>query len=111
VGKQRKKTRRDVAEIARENLEQIIGEKLTGEPLDKPEPPGPDTRNPHAVAGPRLLARSIARSCLLFPRAAHHRAARGDQHHGRFQIGISYRAELRNYGDSRRKTRFFLRAA
>lgn len=32
-----KKTRRDVAEIARENLEKIIGEKLNGEPLDETE--------------------------------------------------------------------------
>ncbi len=46
MAKKKKKTRRDVAEIARENLEQIIGEKLTGEPLDEPEP---DTRDPAAV--------------------------------------------------------------
>ncbi len=52
----KKKTRRDVAEIARENLEQIIGEKLTGEPLDKPEPEKPDTRNPAAVALSKLGA-------------------------------------------------------
>lgn len=44
--KKAKKTRRDVAEIARENLEKIIGEKLNGEPL---EPETPDTRNPAAV--------------------------------------------------------------
>ena len=35
----KKKTRRDTAEIARENLEKIIGEKLNGEPLDASEPP------------------------------------------------------------------------
>jgi hypothetical protein len=34
----KKKTRRDIAQIARENLEQIIGEKLTGEPLERPKP-------------------------------------------------------------------------
>lgn len=38
MSKQRKKTRRDTAEIARENLEQIIGETLTGEPLPSPKP-------------------------------------------------------------------------
>lgn len=53
----KKKTRRDVAEIARANLEQLIGEKLTGDPLDKPAvPEQPDTRNPHAVAMSKLGA-------------------------------------------------------
>ncbi len=56
MGKQRKKTRRDVAEIARENLEQIIGEKLSGGPLEQPESPEPDTRNPAAVALSKLGA-------------------------------------------------------
>lgn len=56
MSKQRKKTRRDTAEIARENLEQIIGEKLTGEPLDQPPPPEPDERNPAAVALSKLGA-------------------------------------------------------
>ncbi len=56
MGKHRKKTRRDVAEVARETLEQIIGEKLTGEPLDQPEQPKPDTRNPAAVALSKLGA-------------------------------------------------------
>jgi hypothetical protein len=51
-----KKTRRDVAEIARENLEQIIGERLSGQPLAEPEPPKPDTRNPAAVALSKLGA-------------------------------------------------------
>lgn len=52
-----KKTRRDVAEIARENLEKIIGEKLNGQPLDKAqEPTQPDTRNPAAVALSKLGA-------------------------------------------------------
>lgn len=46
----------DVAEIARTNLEQIIGEKLTGEPLDKPEPAPADTRNQAAVALSKLGA-------------------------------------------------------
>lgn len=49
--RKKKKTRRDTAEIARANLEQIIGEKLNGEPLDKPEP---DTRNQAAVELGRL---------------------------------------------------------
>ena len=56
MSKHRKKTRRDVAEIARANLEQIIGEKLNGQPLDKPEPAEPDTRNPAAVALSKLGA-------------------------------------------------------
>ena len=56
MGKQKKKTRRDVAEIARENLEQVIGEKLSGEPLDPPEPEEPDMRNPAAVALSKLGA-------------------------------------------------------
>ncbi|MBN2563933.1 MAG: hypothetical protein JXQ75_23710 [Phycisphaerae bacterium] len=52
MGKQRKKkTRRDTAEIARDIVEQVIGEKLSGEPLDEPEP---DTRNPAAVELGRL---------------------------------------------------------
>lgn len=54
MGKQRKakkKTRRDVVEIARDVVEKAIGEKLTGEPLDTPEESTePDTRNPAAVA-------------------------------------------------------------
>ena len=54
MGKQRKakkKTRRDVVEIARGVVEQAIGEKLTGEPLDQPEESQePDTRHPAAVA-------------------------------------------------------------
>ena len=49
--KTKKKTRRDVVEIARDVVEQAIGEKLTGEPLDQPEESQePDTRNPAAVA-------------------------------------------------------------
>jgi hypothetical protein len=46
-----KKTRRDSAEIARENVEQIIGEKLTGEPLDlERKDEQPDTRDQVAAA-------------------------------------------------------------
>ena len=60
MGKQRKakkKTRRDVVEIARDVVEQAIGEKLTGEPLDPPEKSQePDTRNPAAVALSKLGA-------------------------------------------------------
>lgn len=60
MGKQKKtgkKTRLDVVEIARAVVEKAIGEKLTGEPLDKPtEPTKPDARNPHAVALSKLGA-------------------------------------------------------
>ncbi len=57
MSKHKKKTRRDVAEIARENLEKIIGEKLSGEPLDaEPESQEEDTRNPAAVALSKLGA-------------------------------------------------------
>lgn len=52
----KKKTRRDTAEIARSVVEQAIGEKLTGEPLDPPEPEPEDTRNPAAVALSKLGA-------------------------------------------------------
>ena len=39
MGKRRKKTRRDVAEIARSAVEQAIGDKLVGQSLpDHPEP-------------------------------------------------------------------------
>ena len=47
----KKKTRRDTAEIARSIVEPVTGGKLTGEPLDEPEP---DTRNPAAVELGRL---------------------------------------------------------
>ncbi len=57
MGKQRKKTRRDEAEIARGVVEQLIGEKLSGDPLDpEPEPSQGDTRNPAAVALGKLGA-------------------------------------------------------
>jgi len=57
MGKQRKKTRRDVAEVARSIVERVIGEKLTGEPLPRPEQDEtPDTRNPAAVALSKLGA-------------------------------------------------------
>lgn len=57
MGKQKKKTRRDTVEIARSVVEQAIGEKLNGQPLDKPEvPTQPDTRNQHAVALSKLGA-------------------------------------------------------
>lgn len=38
--------RKDIAETARSIVEQATGAKLTGEPLDPPEP---DTRDPAAV--------------------------------------------------------------
>ncbi len=54
--KKRKKTRRDVADVARSVVEQATGEKLTGEPLDPPPEPAEDTRNQAAVALGRLGA-------------------------------------------------------
>ena len=45
-----------VAEIARENLEQIIGEKLSGEPIETEPESQEDTRNPAAVALSKLGA-------------------------------------------------------
>ena len=68
MGTHRKKgVKRDQAEVARENLEKIIGEKLTGEPLE-PEPE--DTRNPAAVALSRLGASKggKARAAKLTPK-------------------------------------------
>lgn len=57
MGKHKKKTRRDTAEIARSVVEQAIGEKLTSEPLDaKLQSAEPDTRNPAAVALSKLGA-------------------------------------------------------
>ena len=44
----KKKTRRDTAEIARSVVEQAIGEKLTGEPLDEAVAP-PTEENQAAV--------------------------------------------------------------
>ena len=38
--------KRDFMQVAREIVEQAIGEKMDGTPLEKPI----DTRNPHAVA-------------------------------------------------------------
>ncbi len=57
MGKQRKKTRRDVAEIALAVVEKAIGEKLAGKPKPEPiEETEPDTRNPAAVALSKLGA-------------------------------------------------------
>lgn len=39
--------KRDFMQVAREIVEQSIGEQMDGKPL---ETPPPDTRNPHAVA-------------------------------------------------------------
>ena len=71
MGKQRKKTRLDFAEIARKVVEKAIGEKLNGELLDKTEEPTePDTRNPAAVALSKLGASKggKARAKKLSPR-------------------------------------------
>ena len=57
MGKHKKKTRRDIADIARNIVEQAIGEKLTGGPLEGPEKDTePDNRNPAAVALGKLGA-------------------------------------------------------
>lgn len=71
MSKQRRKTRLDFAEIARSVVEQAIGEKLNGQPLEKPaEPSEPDTRNPAAVALSKLGASKggKARAARLGPR-------------------------------------------
>ncbi|MBI1826913.1 MAG: hypothetical protein HY287_15275 [Planctomycetes bacterium] len=57
MGKQRKKTRLDVAEIALAVVERAIGEKLAGKPKpEQIEVSKPDTRNPAAVALSKLGA-------------------------------------------------------
>jgi hypothetical protein len=57
MSKQRRKTRRDTAEIALSVVEKAIGEKLAGTAEPKPdEQLGPDTRNPAAVALSKLGA-------------------------------------------------------
>jgi hypothetical protein len=72
MGKQRRKTRQDVTEIARSVVEKAIGEKLTpGKDDEKqPEPEKPDTRNPAAVALSKLGASKggKARAESLSPR-------------------------------------------
>mgnify|MGYP001578412127 FL=1 len=55
MSKQRRKTRRDVAEMALSVVEKAVGEKLAGKPRPV-EPPEPDTRNPAAVALSKLDA-------------------------------------------------------
>jgi hypothetical protein len=45
---------RDPNLLARSVVEDLIGEKMDGSPLDRPEPP--DTRNPAAVALSKLGA-------------------------------------------------------
>ena len=58
MGKKKKKTRRNTAEIARSVVEQAIGEPLTPREDDSPdeEQPQEDTRNPAAVALSKLGA-------------------------------------------------------
>ncbi len=77
MGKQRKtkkKTRRDVVEIARDVVEQAIGEKLTGEPLDPPEESQkPETRQPwrSASKGGRARAAKLGpKKCRQIARKA-----------------------------------------
>ena len=54
MGKRKKKTRRDTAEIARSVVEQAIGEKMSGEPLDQPDPTNDQTEKaPIAVESGR----------------------------------------------------------
>ena len=64
-------------QVAREIVEQAIGEKMDGSPLDKPE----DKRNPHAVALGKLGGKKggQARASSLSPskrRAIAKKAAR-----------------------------------
>lgn len=71
MGKQHKKTRRDVAEIALSVVEQAIGEKLAGTAKpEQVEESKPDTRNPAAVALSKLGASKggRARAKSLSPR-------------------------------------------
>ena len=57
MGKQRKKTRLDMAEVALSVVECAIGETLAGKPKpEQVEEPKPDTRNPAAVALSKLGA-------------------------------------------------------
>jgi hypothetical protein len=69
--------KRDFMQVAREVVEQAIGEKMDGSPLDIPE----DKRNPHAVALGRAGGRKggDARAKALTPakrRAIAKKAAR-----------------------------------
>lgn len=56
MGKPKKKTRRDTAEIARSVVERAIGGPLTPHENEEPEPQEPDNRNPAAVALSKLGA-------------------------------------------------------
>lgn len=57
MGKHRKKTRSDVAEVALSIVEKAIGGKLAGGEAPAPEPePEPDNRNQAAVALSKLGA-------------------------------------------------------
>ena len=55
MGKHKKKTRRDTADIARSVVEQAIGEPLTPRE-DEPQEEQEDSRNPAAVALSKLGA-------------------------------------------------------
>ena len=55
--KKKKKTRRDTVEIARSVVEQAIGEKLSGAPLEDKQSP-PDRRGPRPT-DPNELAKWI----------------------------------------------------
>lgn len=82
MGEHRKKTRRDAADIARSIVEQVIKEKRTGEPLDKPTgETEPDTRNPAAVAMSRLRVSQggKARSKSLGPKKTPSNSQKGGQ--------------------------------
>lgn len=56
MGKHKKKTRRDAAEVARSVVEQAIGEPLTPRDEATEDEPQEDTRNPAAVALSKLGA-------------------------------------------------------
>jgi len=73
----RPREKRDFMQIAREVVEQAIGEKMNGSPLDMPE----DNLNPHAVALGKLGGKKggQARAASLTPakrRAIAKKAAR-----------------------------------
>ena len=80
VGK-KKKTRRDTAEIARSVVEQAIGEKLAGDPLEQPEKIETDPRQGRggSKGGPARAEQLTARRrSEIAKRAAQ---ARWNNHH------------------------------
>jgi hypothetical protein len=80
MGKQKKKTRRNIADIALSVVAQAIGEKLAGTPKpEQVEEPKPDPRNPAAVALSKLGASKggKARAVKLGPKKRSQIAKKG----------------------------------